>query len=105
MVWPGWDRLGQVGTGSANRLTFIKCRLRFQDLNLAQLLLIMSLDTCMHALKASSTLRIYVEDVNNNLISRKLEIILGSLIAKIRPAQAKSMKDAAVTDFLVRPSV
>ena len=43
-------------------------------------------------------------------IARKLEVILGSLNAKIHLDQAKSMKDAtAVADFfqkiIIRPSV
>ena len=49
----------------------------------------------LYALKASSTLRRYVEDVNNS-IAHKLEVILGSLNAEIRVDKAKSMKDAAV---------
>ena len=96
-VGTGWDRFGQ--STNIHQMSTAVPRPKLSTAVIDYVL------GHLYALKASSTLRIYVEDVNNNLISRKLEIILGSLIAKIRPAQAKSMKDAAVTDFLVRPSV
>lgn len=53
------------------------------------------------ALKAVSTIRRYIEDLNNP-IARKMEALLASFNMKIRVDKSRGMKSTVLTDFFQR---